>query len=74
MTNPTTDVFEKRVAAIEGGTAAVAVASGQSAILYAILNLTRNGDNIVSATNLYGGTYQLMNNTLPDLGREVYLC
>ncbi len=67
--NPTTDVFEKRVAAIEGGTGALAVASGQSAISLALLAITRLGDDIVSANNLYGGTYQLFHYTFPKLGR-----
>jgi len=71
LMNPTTDVFEQRIAAIEGGTGALAVASGQSAITYALLSITRLGDEIVSANNLYGGTYQLFNNTLPKLGRTV---
>src|SRR5512134_338147 len=67
--NPTTDVFEKRVAAIEGGTGALALASGQSAISLAMLAITRLGDEIVSANNLYGGTYQLFHYTFPKLGR-----
>jgi O-acetylhomoserine (thiol)-lyase len=67
--NPTTDVFEKRVAALEGGTGALAVASGQSAISLAMLAITRLGDEIVSANNLYGGTYQLFHYTFPKLGR-----
>src|SRR5512147_709146 len=58
LMNPTTDVFEKRVAAIEGGVGALAVASGQSAITLALLAITQLGDEIVSANNLYGGTYQ----------------
>ncbi len=69
--NPTTDVFEKRIAAIEGGTGALAVASGQAAETLAILNVTRVGDEIVSANNLYGGTYQLFHYTFPKLGRTV---
>ena len=69
--NPTTDVFERRIAAIEGGTAALAVASGQAAETLAILNVTRVGDEIVSADNLYGGTYQLFHHTFPQLGRTV---
>ena len=69
--NPTTDVFEQRIAALEGGTGALAVASGQAATTFAILNITRVGDEIVSANNLYGGTYQLFHYTLPKLGREV---
>jgi O-acetylhomoserine (thiol)-lyase len=69
--NPTTDVFEKRVAAIEGGTGALAVASGQAAISLALLSITRVGDEIVSANNLYGGTYELFHYTFPKLGRTV---
>ncbi|MFB3817187.1 MAG: O-acetylhomoserine aminocarboxypropyltransferase/cysteine synthase family protein [Candidatus Methylomirabilales bacterium] len=68
--NPTTDVFEQRVAALEGGTGALAVASGQSAITLALLTITRLGDEIVSANNLYGGTYQLFHYTFPKLGRR----
>ncbi|MFA6472341.1 MAG: O-acetylhomoserine aminocarboxypropyltransferase/cysteine synthase [Candidatus Latescibacterota bacterium] len=71
LMNPTTDVFEKRVAAIEGGTAAVAVASGQAAETYALLAVTQVGDEIVAANNLYGGTYQLFHYTFPKLGRNV---
>jgi O-acetylhomoserine (thiol)-lyase len=71
LMNPTNDVFEQRVAALEGGTGALAVASGQSAITYALLAITRLGDEIVSANNLYGGTYQLFHHTLPKLGRTV---
>ncbi len=69
--NPTNDVFERRIAAIEGGNAALAVASGLAAITYALLNLSLPGDEIVSANNLYGGTYQLFNYTFPELGRKV---
>ena len=69
--NPTTDVFEKRIAAIEGGTGALAVASGQAAETLALLAITRVGDEIVSANNLYGGTYQLFHYTFPKLGRKV---
>jgi len=69
LMNPTTDVFERRVAAIEGGSGALAVASGQSAITFSLLNITRVGDNIVSANNLYGGTYELFHYTFPKLGR-----
>jgi O-acetylhomoserine (thiol)-lyase len=69
--NPTQDVFEQRIAAIEGGTGALAVSSGQAATTFAILNITQVGDEIVSANNLYGGTYQLFHYTLPKLGREV---
>ena len=68
--NPTTDVFEKRIAAVEGGIAALAFASGQAAISFALLNITQVGDEIVAANNLYGGTYQLFHNTFPKLGRK----
>ena len=71
LMNPTTDVFEQRVAAIEGGTGALGVASGQAAISYALLAITRLGDEIVAANNLYGGTYQLFHHTFPKLGRTV---
>ncbi len=69
--NPTTDVFEKRVAALEGGAAALAVSSGQSAITLSILNIARAGDEIVSADNLYGGTHTLFRHTLPRMGIKV---
>jgi O-acetylhomoserine (thiol)-lyase len=69
--NPTNDVFERRIAAIEGGTGALAVASGQAAETLALLAITQIGDEIVSANNLYGGTYQLFHYTLPKLGRAV---
>jgi O-acetylhomoserine (thiol)-lyase len=69
--NPTTDVFERRIAALEGGTGALAVASGQAAETLALLAITRVGDEIVSADNLYGGTYQLFHYTFPKLGRTV---
>jgi O-acetylhomoserine (thiol)-lyase len=69
--NPTTDVFEQRIAQIEGGTGALATASGQAAETLALLSITRLGDEIVSANNLYGGTYQLFHYTLPKLGRTV---
>ena len=69
LMNPTTDVFERRVAAIEGGSGALAVSSGQAAITFALLNITRPGDNIVAANNLYGGTYELLHYTFPKLGR-----
>jgi len=69
--NPTTDVFEQRIAAIEGGSGALAVSSGQAATTLALLNITQVGDEIVSANNLYGGTYQLFHYTLPKLGRTV---
>ncbi|GJG86934.1 O-acetylhomoserine aminocarboxypropyltransferase [Gemmatimonadetes bacterium T265] len=66
--NPTTDVFERRVAALEGGVAAVATASGQAAQTLALLNLAQAGDSIVAATSLYGGTHALLAHTLPRLG------
>ncbi|MCD9023037.1 homocysteine synthase [Cohnella silvisoli] len=69
--NPTSDVFEQRVAALEGGAAALAVASGQAAITYSILNIAGTGDEIVSAASLYGGTYNLFSTTLPKLGVTV---
>lgn len=69
--NPTTDVFEKRIAALEGAPAALAVASGQAAITFALLNIAEAGDEIVSASSLYGGTYNLFSNTLPKLGINV---
>ena len=71
LMNPTTDVFEQRIAAIEGGTGALGVASGQSAITYSLLAITRLGDEIVAGNNLYGGTYQLFHYTFPKLGRTV---
>ena len=71
LMNPTTDVFEKRMAAIEGGTGALGVASGQAAITYSLLNITRPGDEIVAADNLYGGTYELFNYTFPKFGRKI---
>ncbi|MGY2047882.1 O-acetylhomoserine aminocarboxypropyltransferase/cysteine synthase family protein [Methylobacterium sp. JK268] len=71
VTNPTTDVLEQRAAALEGGAAAVAVASGQAASALAIQNLARAGDNVVSATDLYGGTWNLFANTLKEQGIEV---
>lgn len=66
--NPTTDVLEQRIAALEGGVGALALASGQAAETLAILNLAGTGDNIVSSTDLYGGTYNLFRHTLPKLG------
>lgn len=69
--NPTTDVFEKRVAALEGGVAALATASGQAAITYSILNIAEAGDEIVSSTSLYGGTYNLFAHTLQKIGITV---
>ena len=71
LMNPTTDVFEKRIAALEGGVGALATASGQAAITFSILNIAGAGDHIVSAASLYGGTYNLFANTLPKLGIEV---
>ncbi|WP_366558674.1 O-acetylhomoserine aminocarboxypropyltransferase/cysteine synthase family protein [uncultured Holdemanella sp.] len=70
LTNPTEDVFEKRIAALEGGIAALAVASGAAAVTYTILNLAQNGDNIVSAKNIYGGSFNLFEHTLPQYGIE----
>ena len=69
--NPTVDVLERRVAAIEGGAAALAVASGQAASAFAVQNLAHAGDNVVSSTDLYGGTWNLFANTLKDQGIEV---
>ncbi len=69
--NPTTDVFEQRVAALEGGTGALAVSSGQAAETLALLNITQVGDEIVAGNNLYGGTYELFHYTFPKLGRTV---
>ncbi|MCM3627238.1 homocysteine synthase [Paenibacillus glycanilyticus] len=71
LMNPTTDVFEKRVAELEGAPAALAVASGQAAITYSIMNIAGAGDEVVSATSLYGGTYNLFSTTLPKLGIQV---
>ena len=68
LTNPTEDVFEKRIAALEGGVAALAVASGAAAITYTIENLAQNGDHIVAAKNIYGGSYNLLEHTLPQYG------
>jgi len=69
--NPTTDVLEQRVAQLEGGIGAVAVASGQAAVTYAVLNICGAGDNIISVSQLYGGTYNLFAHTLPQYGIEV---
>ena len=69
--NPTSDVFEQRIAAIEGGSGALAVASGSSAVTLALLGITQVGDEIVAGNNLYGGTYQLFHHTWPKLGRTV---
>ena len=71
LMNPTTDVFEKRIALLDGGVGALAVASGQSAITLALLNIAQAGDEIVSADNLYGGTYNLFHYTFPRLGIKV---
>ncbi|MCI8597003.1 MAG: O-acetylhomoserine aminocarboxypropyltransferase/cysteine synthase [Lachnospiraceae bacterium] len=68
LTNPTEDVFEQRIAALEGGVAALAVASGAAAITYTIENLAQNGDHIVAAKNIYGGTFNLLLHTLPQYG------
>ncbi len=70
LMNPTADVFEKRIASLEGGAAALAVATGAAAVAYAIQNIACAGDHIVSATNVYGGTYNLFANTLKDCGIE----
>jgi O-acetylhomoserine (thiol)-lyase len=69
--NPTTDVLEQRLAALEGGIGALATASGQAAVTYSILNIARAGDNIISVSQLYGGTYNLFAHTLPQYGIEV---
>jgi len=69
--NPTTDVFEQRMAAIEGGVGALAVSSGQAATTLALLGITQVGDHVIAANNLYGGTYQLFHYTFPKLGRTV---
>jgi len=71
LMNPTTDVFEKRMAAIEGGTMALATATGQAAISFALLSISQVGDHFVALDNLYGGTYQLFHNTFPKLARKV---
>ncbi len=71
--NPTTDVFEQRVAALEGGAGALATASGQAAVVYSILNIARAGDHVVSAASLYGGTYNAFSHTLPRFGVDVSL-
>jgi len=71
MTNTTQEIFEKRMAALENGTAALAVASGAAAVTYSFLNLAKAGDHIVSAATIYGGTYNLLQHTLPDYGISV---
>ena len=68
LTNPTEDVFEQRIAALEGGVAALAVASGAAAIDYTIQNLAHAGEHIVAASNIYGGTFNLLQHTLPEYG------
>lgn len=70
--NPTQDVFEQRIAALEGGIGALAVSSGQAATTYAILTIARSGDEIVASSNLYGGTFNLFQHTLPKLGIKVH--
>lgn len=70
LTNPTQDIFERRIAALEGGSAALALASGAAAVTYTIENLAFTGDHIVSAKNIYGGTYNLLAHTLPSYGIE----
>ena len=71
LMNPTTDVLEQRVAALEGGAAALGIASGTSAVFYSIINLAQEGDEIISANNLYGGTYTQFNDILPKFGIKV---
>ena len=71
LMNPTSSVFEERIAALEGGAGALATASGSAAITYAVQNIARAGDHIVSSVNLYGGTYNLFANTLRDQGLDV---
>ena len=71
LMNPTSDVFEKRIAALEGGAAALATASGSSAITYAIQNIATAGDHIVASENLYGGSYNLLAHTLKEQGLSV---
>lgn len=71
LMNPTTDVFEQRIAALEGGAGALATASGQAAITFSLLNIAGAGDEIVSSASLYGGTYNLFSTTLPKLGLNV---
>ncbi len=71
MMNPTTDVFEKRIAALEGGVGALAVSSGQAAITLALLNVVHPGEEVLSSSSLYGGTYNLFTNTFPKMGIKV---
>ncbi|MBF0275927.1 MAG: O-acetylhomoserine aminocarboxypropyltransferase/cysteine synthase, partial [Nitrospinae bacterium] len=71
LMNPTHDVLEKRVAELEGGGAALALASGTSAIFYTIINICRTGDEVVSSKYLYGGTYTMFNDILPNMGIKV---
>jgi len=73
INNPTTDILEQRLAALEGGVGALAVASGQAAVIYSILNIARAGDHVVSSASLYGGTYNAFTHTLPRFGIEVTL-
>ncbi|MFC1771265.1 O-acetylhomoserine aminocarboxypropyltransferase/cysteine synthase family protein [Candidatus Margulisiibacteriota bacterium] len=72
LMNPTQDVLEKRIAELEGGAAAVALSSGTSAIFYAIINICKSGDEIISANNLYGGTYTMFSNILPNFGIKTH--
>jgi O-acetylhomoserine (thiol)-lyase len=71
--NPTSDVFEQRMAALEGGVGALAVASGQAANIYALMNIARSGDHIVASASLYGGTYSAFTHTLPKFGLDITL-
>ncbi len=73
LMNPTSDVFEQRIALLEGGVGALATASGHSAMLMAILNIASAGDEIISSSSLYGGTYNLFTTTLPKMGIKVHL-
>jgi len=72
--NPTWDVLEQRITALDGGVAAIALASGQAAVTYSVLNICRTGDNIVALSKLYGGTYNLFAHTLPKMGIKVNFC
>ncbi|MGB9617847.1 MAG: PLP-dependent transferase, partial [Desulfomonilaceae bacterium] len=69
--NPTTDILEKRIAALEGGVASLALASGTSAVFYAIINILEAGEEFISSRNLYGGTYTMFNDVLPQFGITV---